>query len=254
MEYRIENCAGSAESARRAQLGGAYRIELCAGLPEGGTTPSYGEIVAARRAVDIKLNIIVRPRAGDFLYSPLEVEAMLADIEMARQLGVDGIVVGCLTPDGEVDKPLLKRFVEAAGDLPVTFHRAIDVCRDPFQALEDIIEAGCARILTSGGKATAVEGAETIAQLVNQAGDRIIIMPGSGVTPENIAELAQRTGAREFHFTGRIPEPSPMRYRHEGVSMGGTVTIDEYAYLFTDPKKISQARQALSDLVGTKTE
>ena len=224
MEYRIENCAGSAESARRAQLGGAYRIELCAGLPEGGTTPSYGEIVATRRAVDIKLNVIIRPRAGDFLYSPLEVEAMLEDIKMARQLGVDGIVVGCLTPDGEVDKTLLRRFVEAAGDLPVTFHRAIDVCRDPSVALEDIIEAGCARVLTSGGKATALEGSEVIAQ------------------------LARITGAREFHFTGRVPEPSPMRYRHEGVSMGGTVTIDEYAYLFTDPKKISGALEALASL------
>ena len=248
MEYRIENCAGSAESARRAQLGGAYRIELCAGLPEGGTTPSYGEIVAARRAVDIKLNVIIRPRAGDFLYSPLEVEAMLEDIKMARQLGVDGIVVGCLTPDGEVDKVLLRRFVEAAGDLPVTFHRAIDVCRDPSVALEDIIETGCARVLTSGGKATALEGAEVIAQLVKQAGDRIIIMPGAGVTPENIAQLARITGAKEFHFTGRVPEPSPMRYRHEGVSMGGTVTIDEYAYLFTDPKKISGALEALASL------
>lgn len=248
MEYRIENCAGSAESARRAQLGGAYRIELCAGLPEGGTTPSYGEIVAARRAVDIKLNVIIRPRAGDFLYSPLEVEAMLEDIKMARQLGVDGIVVGCLTPDGEVDKTLLRRFVEAVGDLPVTFHRAIDVCRDPSVALEDIIETGCARVLTSGGKATALEGAEVIAQLVKQAGDRIIIMPGAGVTPENIAQLARITGAKEFHFTGRVPEPSPMRYRHEGVSMGGTVTIDEYAYLFTDPKKISGALEALASL------
>lgn len=248
MEYRIENCAGSAESARRAQLGGAYRIELCAGLPEGGTTPSYGEILATRRAVDIQLNVIIRPRAGDFLYSPLEVEAMLSDIQMARQLGVDGIVVGCLTPEGEVDKPLLRRFVEASAGLPVTFHRAIDVCRDPARALEDIIEAGCARVLTSGGKATALEGAETIAQLVRQAGDRIIIMPGAGVTPENIAELARRTGAREFHFTGRVPEPSPMRYRHEGVSMGGTVTIDEYAYLFTDPQKIASAREALAAL------
>ena len=248
MEYRIENCAGSAESARRAQLGGAYRIELCAGLPEGGTTPSYGEIVAARRAVDIKLNVIIRPRAGDFLYTPLEVEAMLEDIKMARQIGVDGIVVGCLTPDGEVDKPLLRRFVEASGDLPVTFHRAIDVCRDPSTALEDIIEVGCARVLTSGGRATALQGAEVIAQLVRQAGDRIIIMPGAGVTPENIAELARITGAKEFHFTGRVPEPSPMRYRHEGVSMGGTVTIDEYAYLFTDPTKIAGALEALSTL------
>ena len=116
--YRIENCAGSAESARRAELGGAYRVELCAGLPEGGTTPSYGEILTARRAINIKLNVIIRPRSGDFLYTPIEVEAMLADIRMARELGADGIVVGCLTADGAVDKPLLRRFVEAAEGLP----------------------------------------------------------------------------------------------------------------------------------------
>lgn len=246
--YRIENCAGSAESARRAELGGAYRVELCAGLPEGGTTPSYGEILTARRAINIKLNVIIRPRSGDFLYTPIEVEAMLADIRMARELGADGIVVGCLTADGAVDKPLLRRFVEAAEGLPVTFHRAIDVCQDRAQALEDIIEAGCARVLTSGGAASAPEGADAIAALVKQAADRIIIMPGAGVTPENVADLARKTGAREFHFSGRTAEPSPMRYRHEGVSMGGTVTIDEHAYLFTDPKKIRQAVEALQAL------
>ena len=218
--YRIENCAGSAESARRAELGGAYRVELCAGLPEGGTTPSYGEILTARRAINIKLNVIIRPRSGDFLYTPIEVEAMLADIRMARELGADGIVVGCLTADGAVDKPLLRRFVEAAEGLPVT----------------------------SGGAASAPEGADAIAALVKQAAGRIIIMPGAGVTPENVADLARKTGAREFHFSGRTAEPSPMRYRHEGVSMGGTVTIDEYAYLFTDPKKIRQAVEALQAL------
>ena len=246
--YRIENCAGSAESARRAELGGAYRVELCAGLPEGGTTPSYGEILTTRRAINIKLNVIIRPRSGDFLYTPIEVEAMLADICMARELGADGIVIGCLTADGAVDKPLLRLFVEAAEGLPVTFHRAIDVCQDRAQALEDIIEAGCARILTSGGAASAPEGAEAIAALVKQAAGRIIIMPGAGVTPENVADLARKTGAREFHFSGRTAESSPMHYRHEGVSMGGTVTIDEYAYLFTDPKKIRQAVEALQAL------
>ena len=246
--YRIENCAGSAESARRAELGGAYRVELCAGLPEGGTTPSYGEILTARRAINIKLNVIIRPRSGDFLYTPIEVEAMLADIRMARELGADGIVVGCLTADGAVDKPLLRHFVEAAEGLPVTFHRAIDVCQDRAQALEEIIEAGCARVLTSGGAASAPEGADAIAALVKQAADRIIIMPGAGVTPENVADLARKTGAREFHFSGRTVEQSPMHYRHKGVSMGGTVTIDEYAYLFTDPKKIRQAVEALQAL------
>lgn len=245
MEYRIENCANCAESARRAEMGGAYRVELCAGMPEGGTTPSYGEIRATRGLIDIKLNVIIRPRGGDFLYTSLEVETMLYDIEMARSLGVDGIVVGCLTAEGEVDKATMRRLIEAADGLPVTFHRAIDMCRDRGRALEDIIELGCARVLTSGGAATAMAGADEIARLVAQARGRIIVMPGSGVNPSNVAELARKTGAHEFHFSGRSLEDSPMRYRHPGVSMGGTVTIDEYRRELTDPDKIRAAVEAL---------
>lgn len=248
MKYRIENCANCAESARRAALGGAYRVELCAGMPEGGTTPSYGEIRAARALIDIKLNVIIRPRGGDFLYMPLEVKTMLYDIEMARSLGVDGIVVGCLTAEGDVDKATMRQLIEAAGGLPVTFHRAIDMCRDRARALEDIIELGCARVLTSGGAATAMDGADEIARLVAQARGRIIVMPGSGVNPSNVAELARRTGAHEFHFSGRSGEDSPMRYRHEGVSMGGTVTIDEYRRELTDPAKIRAAVEALAGI------
>lgn len=246
-DFCIENCAGSAESARRAELGGAQRIELCAGLPEGGTTPSYGEILMARKQVSIALNVIIRPRSGDFLYSQLEAEEMLADIRMAIDLGADGIVVGCLTPEGDVDKEMLARFVEAAQDRPVTFHRAFDVCRDPQQALEDIIGAGCKRILTSGGANSALEGAENLAQLVQQAGDRIIIMPGAGITPENIATIAEQTGAREFHLSARSPIESQMIYRHPGVSMGGVVKVEEYSNLYTDTEKIRKANLALKE-------
>lgn len=248
MGYQIENCANSTESAIRAQEGGAHRVELCAGIPEGGTTPSYGEIKVARQALSIQLNVIIRPRGGDFLYTPKEVEAMLYDIEMARSLGVDGIVVGCLTAEGRVDKQLMRRFMEAADGLPVTFHRAFDMCRDRQAALEDIIELGCSRLLTSGGAATAMKGVDEIARLVAQAGDRLSIMPGCGILPANISEIALRTGAREFHFSGRSAEDSPMCYRHPGVSMGGTVTIDEYRREVTDPHKIAAAVEALAHL------
>lgn len=247
-EYRIENCANSAESAVRAELGGAYRVELCAGMPEGGTTPSYGEIRSAREAIGIKLNVIIRPRGGDFCYTSRELQTMLYDIEMARSLGVDGLVLGCLTPSGEVDIEAMTRLMAAAGDTPVTFHRAIDVCRDMQQALEDIIELGCKRILTSGGAATALEGIERIGLLTHQAAERIIIMPGSGVNASNIVRLARETGVREFHFSARTDEPSSMTYRHEGVSMGGTVTIDEYMRPLTSPDKIREAIEALRQI------
>lgn len=248
MVYRIENCANCAESVRRAQVGGAYRVELCAGMPEGGTTPSFGEIKVARQVDGIKLNVIIRPRGGDFCYSSTEEQTMLHDIQMACSLGVDGLVFGCLTPDGDVDVPMMSRLMAAAGHVPVTFHRAIDMCRDMSKALEDIIALGCKRVLTSGGASTALEGAEAIARLVSQAQGRIIIMPGSGVNAGNVVDLARLTGATEFHFSGRSDEDSPMRYRHEGVSMGGTVTIDEYKRSFTDPDKIRAAVFALQAL------
>lgn len=248
MKYRIENCANSAESAVRAELGGAYRVELCAGMPEGGTTPSYGEIKVAREAIGIKLNVIIRPRGGDFCYSARELEVMRYDIEMARSLGVDGLVFGCLTPSGDVDVEAMRGLMTAAGDTPVTFHRAIDMCRDMSQALEDIVALGCRRVLTSGGAATAFEGIDRLAHLVRLAAGRIIIMPGSGVGAANIARLAQETGAVEFHFSARVDEDSPMIYRHEGVSMGGTVIIDEYKRSLTSAKKIREALEVLREL------
>lgn len=181
MEKRriIEICANSVQSCVEAEAGGATRVELCAAIPEGGTTPSYGEIKTAQELTShIAIHVIIRPRGGDFLYTPAEIQSMLHDIEMTKQLQVDGVVVGCLTKEGEVDVELLHRLVEAAGPLSVTFHRAFDVCKDPLVALEQIIEAGCDRILTSGQQPDAVQGIPLIARLVEQAGDRIIIMPG----------------------------------------------------------------------------
>ena len=220
--YKIEICANSSESAIIAQRSGADRVELCAGMPEGGTTPSFGEIAAARTKLKrTKLHVIIRPRGGDFCYSPAEIRIMTNDIKMASSLNVDGFVFGCLTPDGDVDSAAMKKLMKATKGKSVTFHRAFDMCRDPFRALENIIALGCDRILTSGQQATAEKGIPLIIKLVEQA------------------------GAAEFHFSGRRVVDSPMLYRNSEVSMGGTVHIDEYARLLTDPEVVKAAIVAL---------
>ena len=203
-DYQFEICANGVESCVAAQEGGADRVELCAAIPEGGTTPSYGEIKVARRLLtQTRLHVIIRPRGGNFVYSELEAERMLADIEVCRQLGVDGVVFGCLTSEGDVDVPLCQRLMEASKGLSVTFHRAFDRARDPHQALEDIIALGCDRILTSGQRPTAEEGIPLLKELHEQAKGRIILLAGSGVNEENIQRIQQETGIHEFHFSAR---------------------------------------------------
>ncbi len=241
----IEICANSAQSCLEAELGGAARVELCAGIPEGGTTPSYGEILTARElASHISLNIIIRPRGGDFLYTEAEIRSMLHDIDLCRQLGVHGVVFGCLTPDGELDLALMKRLKEAAGSLSVTCHRAFDVCRDPSRALEQLIELGCDRVLTSGQKADAVQGIPMIAQLVRQAKDRIIVMPGCGVRETNIAQIEAETGAKEFHTSARGTVFSKMVFRNENVPMGSCAVSSEFETVETDRHKVAAFVQA----------
>ena len=250
---KIEICANSVESAAKAQEGGAYRVELCAGIPEGGTTPSFGEIRMARQLLQqTKLHVIIRPRGGDFLYTQLEQEIMLHDIKVARQLGADGVVFGCLTAEGNVDVPAMKKLMNAVGDMSVTFHRAFDMCRNPMEALEDIIELGCHRILTSGQEATAPAGIPLLKELIEKADGRIIIMPGCGVKPSNILELAEETGATEFHFSGRSSLESDMIYRNPKVSMGGTVKIEEYQRDVTDVQPYTTVNGcSLFDLVNS---
>lgn len=233
--YKFEVCANSVESCVEAQRGGADRVELCAGIPEGGTTPSYGDIVMARKLlITTKLHVIIRPRGGDFLYSDLEREIMLEDVRMARRLGVDGVVFGVLTFDGDIDMDFMRQLMAESEGMSVTFHRAFDVCRNPFVALEQIIELGCDRILTSGQMPKAEDGVDLLKQLVEKAGDRIIIMPGCGVNAGNIAKIAQITGAKEFHFSARSKHESGMQFRKSRVSMGGSVMIDEYSRDVTD--------------------
>ena len=204
---QIEICCGSIQSAANAKAGGAVRVELCQGLVEGGTTPSPATIQYAVRELGLKVFVLVRPRGGDFCYNELEVKTMEEDVAFCKEAGASGIVVGFLHPDGSIDTELTRRFVEFSAPLPVTFHRAFDECADPLNALEQIIECGCARILTSGCKPTAIEGAEMLQQLVKQADGRITILAGSGVTPENAVALREKTGVKEIHGSCKKTRP-----------------------------------------------
>ena len=201
-----------------AEQHGADRIELCANPYDGGTTPSYGVIAAARRVTSIQLFPIIRPRGGDFLYSDSEFDAMVADIDQCRQLGCDGVVVGMLRSDGSVDTRRCAALVERVGSMQVTFHRAFDRVRDPMRSLEQIIDLGCTRILTSGLHPTADLGKDMLRKLVGAADDRIIIMPGSGVRAANIVELAEFTGARAFHSSARSDCASSMDYTNPAMA------------------------------------
>ncbi len=228
MKSKLEVIAFNIESCIAIERAGAHRIELCDGPGEGGTTPSYGLIKTAREKINIELYPIIRPRGGDFLYSDEEFEVIKADVKLCKELGCDGIVIGILTADGNIDKERCSRLVDMAYPLGVTFHRAFDRVNNPEQALEDVIEIGCERILTSGLKPTAIEGIDTLNWLMRQANERIIIMPGSGVRSANIAEIADRTGATEFHSSARINVESNMVFINESMNEAlEKVIVDE---------------------------
>ncbi|HWA93807.1 MAG TPA: copper homeostasis protein CutC [Terracidiphilus sp.] len=213
----LEICVDSIESALAAQRGGAQRIELCSALSEGGITPSTGLLTLVRKKLRIDISVMIRPRGGDFCYSTLEFEQMKEEIQQAREAGANGVVFGILKPNGTVDVKRTRQLVELAAPLPVTFHRAIDVTRNLPASLEAIIDAGAMRILTSGGAPNVTAGMRMLTKLVKLAGDRISIMPGSGVRPENIVALAQATGAHEFHGSAGNWIPGPMQYRKRSV-------------------------------------
>lgn len=233
----LEICAGSVESAIAARDGGAQRIELCAALEIGGITPSAGIIAEARKVEGISLNVIIRPRGGDFLYNSYEAESMIHDILLCKELGADGVVIGALTADGDIDTALCRRLIAAADGMSVTFHRAFDMCRNPQQALEELIALGCDRVLTSGQATTAEAGIRLLKELVEQAAGRISIMPGCGVNSGNAARILQETGATEIHASARKSVGSGMRFRHSGVSMGNPDS-DEYARKETDAQEV----------------
>jgi len=224
----LEIAANSVASALAAQDGGAGRVELCTALELGGLTPSHAQIALARERLSIPLVVLIRPRAGDFLYSELECETMQRDIETCAALGCDGVVLGVLDAEGNVDIARCRPLIAAAGKLGVTFHRAFDLSRDPARALEDIVALGCERILTSGAQASATVGAALIRELVVQAAGRLAVMPGAGVTGQNIAALAAATGAHEFHASAKRQLPSGMRHRRPllGDMEGGELRSD----------------------------
>ena len=242
----LEICIDSVASARAAASGGADRVELCANLPEGGTTPSAGMIKAVRSAFTGGLMVIIRPRGYDFLYSPDELEVMTHDIRVARELGADGVVIGCLSAEGRVDADRCHRLISAAGPLDITFHRAFDMTRDLGEALENILALGIKRILTSGGQPDVPAGITAIAGLVRQSSGRASIMPGGGVTPENVAEILAATGVREIHLSARHAVHSAMQYRNQNCSMGSFSKDREYEWREASAEKIRFARQALT--------
>lgn len=216
----LEIAANSVASALAAQAGGAARVELCSALEVGGLTPSYAAIALARELLTIPVHVLVRPRAGDFVFDDLESDVMRRDIETCKALGCAGVVLGALTADGEVDVPHCRALIDAAHGMSVTFHRAFDFVRDPERALETIIALGCDRLLTSGQASDALAGAPLISRLIEQARGRITIMPGVGIDAHNIAAIARSTGAREFHASAKVRVPD--RTQHAGIGgMGG---------------------------------
>jgi copper homeostasis protein len=241
-KYVIEIATSDFITTRSAVEGGADRIELCANLNEGGTTPSRGHIIKCRETFNVELFPIIRPRGGDFLYSKDEFGIMAADIEFCKQVGCDGIVIGLLNIDGTIDMIRTGDLVEQAYPLEVSFHRAFDRCRDPYVALEELIEIGCRRILTSGQQLTAPDGIELIAELNRLADDRIIIMPGSGVRKENIRMLAEKTGCTEFHSSLRGRDKSRMEFIHPAFANNE----DSYMNNAIDPSEVKALRSALS--------
>ena len=233
-----EICVDSVAGVRAAKAAGADRVELCGDLLEGGTTPSRGMIRQARTVAGIKLHVIIRPRGGDFLLDDDEFAVMQADIETVKVEGADGVVIGLLTADGKVDLARTQSLMARARPLSVTFHRAFDMTPDPFEALETLIGLGVDRILTSGQEATVLEGLPLIAELVRRAADRIIVMPGGGITARNVDRIVAAAKPREIHFAALEPAVGGMRFRRHHVFMGGELRPPEFDRLVTSLETI----------------
>lgn len=243
-QVRFEVCVDSVEAAVAAQEGGAQGVELCANLLEGGATPSAAVIQLARESTTIDLNVMIRPRGGDFLYSDTEFECMRRDIELAKEWEADGVVFGILRRDGTVDVERTGVLVSLARPMGVTFHRAFDMSRDPHEALEDLIRVGIGRVLTSGQEISALEGLDLITDLVKKAGDRITVMPGGGITERNIKKIIDASGAREIHFAAMRDGESGMMFRDTHSFMGGEFRAPEYMLSVTDPARVRAFVQA----------
>jgi copper homeostasis protein len=246
MSLIFEVCVDSAEAAMAAEEGGAHRVELCSDLLEGGLTPSAGTIRVARERVRIGIMAMVRPRGGDFCYTDTEFSVMREDLRTAVALGVNGVVVGILHPDGTIDRERTAELIALARPLPVTFHRAFDVTRDPFEALETLVALGVERVLTSGQEPSAFEGLDLIAKLTRRAAGRIVVMPGGGITERNAGRIGAASGASELHFASLEPREGRMVYRNPRVFMGGTLRPPEYTQEVTRPESVAAVIAAAS--------
>lgn len=244
MEKLLEICVDSVESALIAQEGGADRLEVCSNFVIGGTTPGVSQFKQIRRACDIKLNVLIRPRFGDFLYTEPEFFMIEEDIRMFRELGADGVVVGCLKPDGNLDTERMKKLRDCADGMHMTLHRAFDVCRDPWQALSEAISLNIDTILTSGQEADCIKGKKVIQELLKQAEDRIHILVGSGVNADVIRKLSDEIHATHFHMSGKEILQSGMKYRNERVNMG-VEGMNEFEIFRTAKDEVVRAREAL---------
>lgn len=238
----FEACVANIESAIGAEAAGANRIELCNVLGAGGITPSYGIIEKVLELITIPVHVLIRPREGDFLYSNEEFESMIRDIEVCKDLGVAGIVTGILRENGNIDLERCRKLVTCANPMSMTFHRAFDLTADAFTSMEEIIQLGCNRILTSGQRATAFHGASFISGLIKQAQGRITVMPGGGINENNIRSLRKITGATEFHLSAKMIKPSKMLYRNEFVTMSGE-EADEYSHDILDIERFRKVRE-----------
>ncbi|UKJ08050.1 copper homeostasis protein CutC [Solitalea lacus] len=248
-ESSLEICCYSAESVVEAVKGGADRVELCDSMQDGGTTPSSGTIALARKADNIKLYVIIRPRGGDFCYNDIEFEVMKRDVLEAKRLGADGVVIGLLLPDGSVDVERTKQLVELASPMDITFHRAFDMSKDPFDALEKIYGCGIKRILTSGTYNTAVEGVEVLRQIIQQADNRVNIMAGSGVNADNM-KLLYEAGIRHFHSSAMKFVKTEMQFQHPNIKMGKEGQLSEFEKAIVDVEKVKAMHQKLNQLSG----
>lgn len=244
----LEGCVDSLESALAAQRGGADRLELCSNLVIGGTTPDAALFKQVRQLGQIKINVLIRPRFGDFCYTDSEFERILEATRLFADLGADGVVIGVLQPDGSLDAGRMARIMAQAPGLPVTLHRAFDQTADPCWSLAQAIELGVTTILTSGQQATCLEGVDLLKTLVTQAVGRIDILAGAGVSAQNIAAIWQQTGIQSYHLSGKIILDSPMRFRNSAVQMG-LPSLNEFSIYQTDEQQIRAARTVIDQLV-----
>lgn len=239
----IEICLESVESVLAAEQGGADRVELCSDLFEGGCTPSLGTFRTAKRLSSIPMNVMIRPRGGDFCYSDVEFDIMKEDAKVFKEEGANAIVFGVLTPDGEIDMKRSRELIDIVRPLPVTFHRAFDMTRDASRSLEKLIELGVDRVLTSGLEPTVPEGADTLVALVRQAGDRIVVMPGCGISERNFPSLHAKINAKEYHVFLPKEFTSRMEYHPGHIYMGGMLRQNEFVVSHTDVSRVKDIRK-----------